>query len=197
MKIRPGDEATIRAVETSVKRRKNEPDDAPDYEAHFCLPSDKYNARGFGRKVYGVCSIVRDDFARLVACVRPASWDREGRLLIMETNASGSLPKLALINIYAVNGTENPYKDPETGRVVGTRHDRKLEVHRLLQQECRKFHARGFAVVLAGDREPLCVSIQSTHADRPCGSQHRSFINRWLSQLENLPKATLLEPLGF
>ena len=63
VKINPEDSATIRAVEKAVRRPSSEPCDAYDYEAHFCLPSDKYNARGFGRKVYGVCSIVRKDFS--------------------------------------------------------------------------------------------------------------------------------------
>jgi exonuclease III len=50
-----------------------------------------------------------------------------------------------------VNGTDAPYKDSTTGENVGTRHDRKLQVHRLLQNECRELEERGFAVVLAGD----------------------------------------------
>lgn len=153
VKISSEDYATIRAVERSVKLGKSNADDAFDYEAHFCLPSDQYNARGFRGKIYGVCSIVRKDFANAIACIRPVSWDREGRLLIIETIPSQHLPKLALINIYAVNGTDNPYKDPETGQVIGTRHDRKLQFHQLLQQECRNMEARGFAVVLAGDSE--------------------------------------------
>ena len=35
--------------------------------------------------------------------------------------------------------------------MTGTRHDRKLEVHKLLAAECRKLEADGFAVILAGD----------------------------------------------
>merc|ERR1711939_482261 len=50
-----------------------------------------------------------------------------------------------------VNGTDYPYKDSKSGKVTGTRHDRKLEVHKLLAAECRKLETDGFAVILAGD----------------------------------------------
>ncbi|KAK3686721.1 hypothetical protein LTR37_019513 [Vermiconidia calcicola] len=123
VKINPEDIKTMRAVEKAVARQTTEPADAYDYKVHFCLPSDKFNARGFGRKVYGVCSIVRADFSeRYVDKVRPVSWDAEGRFLVIETKATERMPKLAFINVYAVNGTDNPYKDPEAGEVVGTRH---------------------------------------------------------------------------
>lgn len=59
--------------------------------------------------------------------------------------------KLALYNIYAVNGTDNPYRDPTTGAVLGTRHDRKLAFHRLLMEECQIMEADGREVLLAGD----------------------------------------------
>ena len=152
VKINPADSTTKRAVEQTVRRQPDESADAYEYDAHFCLPSDKFNARGFGGKVYGVCSIVRRDFKeRCVERIRPVDWDVEGRFLVTETKASGLLPKLAIINIYAVNGTDNPYRDPQTGKDAGTRHDRKLQVHSLLHAECKALEASGFEAVLAGD----------------------------------------------
>lgn len=152
VEINPDDNATIHAVQTAVRRQANESATAPEYRAEFCLPSDKFNARGFGRKVYGVCSIVREDFNDVyVDSIRPVKWDAEGRFLVLETKPKTSIPKLAIVNIYAVNGTDHPYRDPITGKESGTRHDRKLQVHALLQRECRDLEARGFGVVLAGD----------------------------------------------
>lgn len=49
-----------------------------------------------------------------------------------------------------VNGTDLPYKN-ETGQIDGTRHDRKLRVHSLLQAECRALESEGKRVILAGD----------------------------------------------
>jgi len=152
VKINPEDKATMGAVRRAVRKQPEDDAGETDYEAHFCLPSDKYNARGFGRKVYGVCTIVRRDWADAhVEKIRPVSWDAEGRFLVIETRASGNIPKLAIINVYAVNGTENPYRDSVTGEVKGTRHDRKLQVHALLQKECRALEADGFKVIVAGD----------------------------------------------
>lgn len=143
VKINPSDDATKRAVEKAVNHRG----DGPVYAVHFCLPRDKYNARGFGRKVYGVATIIRKDFLEdEVVAVREVQWDVEGRILVVETKS-----KLSIWNIYAVNGTDNPYKDPSTGQVVGTRHDRKLAFHKLLLQECRQLESQGWRVVLSGD----------------------------------------------
>lgn len=152
VKIAPGNDSTMKAVERAIQPGVDEPPGAPFYRAFFCLPKDNYNARGFGRKVYGVCSIIRQGFFDAhVERVREVDWVREGRFLVCETKAIGSLPKLAIVNLYAVNGTDAPYKDPDTGKPFGTRHDRKLQVHKLLQAECQALMSRGFQIVLAGD----------------------------------------------
>lgn len=147
VKINPNDEKTQRAVERAINADKDERDDGPQYLVRFCLPNDPYNARGFGRKVYGVATIIRQDFYQNeVETIRTVDWDLEGRILIVETKK-----KLSIWNIYAVNGTMNDYKSPETGQVVGTRHDRKLAVHHLLVDECKRLETDGYRVVLAGD----------------------------------------------
>lgn len=151
IKVNSADTATLKAIQSAVQRGDDD-DQEPGYVAHFCLPSDKYNARGFGGKVYGVCSIIRRDFSdEWITGVRAVDWDKEGRVQVIETKGSASQPKLAIINLYAVNGTDNPYKDSDSGKVVGTRHDRKIQVHDLLAAECRKLEASGFTVVIAGD----------------------------------------------
>lgn len=152
VKIAPDDASTKRVVEMAIQPGADEPSDAPSYKAFFSLPKDKYNARGFGRKVYGVCSIVQQDFCdAYVEKVREVDWDLEGRFLVCETRPMQSVPKLAIFNLYAVNGTDAPYKDPDTGKPFGTRHGRKLRVHKLLQAECKALLSRGFQIVLAGD----------------------------------------------
>lgn len=154
VKINPNDDATKSAVRQAVKSNA---EGEPDYEAHFCLPTDPHNARGFGRKVYGVCTIVRKDFtAKYQPNVRSVDWDLEGRIQIVETQD----PKLSIWNIYAVNGTDNPYKDSNTGAVVGTRHDRKLAVHKHMLDEAKSLESRGYGVILAGD-----MNIARSHLD--------------------------------
>ncbi|KAJ9667147.1 hypothetical protein H2201_002667 [Coniosporium apollinis] len=146
VKINPKDERTKRAVQAAINST-NGSDGGPTYTTHFTLPRDPHNAKGFGGKVYGVASLLRDDFCRdRGVSVRDVEWDLEGRIHVIETR-----DKLAVFNIYAVNGTENSYRSPETGAVVGTRHDRKLAFHALLLEECRRMEREGWRVVLAGD----------------------------------------------
>lgn len=152
VKVNPSDMASQSAVSRAVKRDASEPDTNPDYVTHFCLPHDAHNTTGFGRKVYGVCSIVRKDFAdQYVERMRGVDWDAEGRFSIVETKPGFDVPKMAIFNVYMINGTDNPYKDSETGTVTGTRHKRKLAVHRLLQAEIRKSEQDGYHAIIAGD----------------------------------------------
>jgi exonuclease III len=210
VKINPDDISSIRAVETAVKRQEAESPDAHDYEAYFCLPSDRHNARGFGRNVYGVCTIIREDYSKtVVERIQPVNWDAEGRFLMLETKESLGIPKLAIINVYAVNGTDNPYKDSKTGEILGTRHDRKIQVHSLLQAECRRLEADGFGVILAGDGKsrscvnPLlhrdCLRYAQSHycnltrLTKLVLSQHCSFSVRRTSKSKDFSQAALLQ----
>ncbi|KAK4121658.1 DNase I-like protein [Parathielavia appendiculata] len=152
LKVQQGDTKTLAALLSSLNTPLNHDDELTDsrtYTLDAVLPRDKYNARGFGGKLYGVGTIVRTDFARShVALVRSADWDLEGRAT---PNHTVHTP-LALINVYAVNGTSAPYRDPRTGRPTSrTRHDHKLAFHTYLRDECLTLERRGFGVVVAGD----------------------------------------------
>ncbi|KAJ4299934.1 hypothetical protein N0V90_005181 [Kalmusia sp. IMI 367209] len=145
----------------------------PSYEAHFTLPCDPHNARGLhgNGKVYGVCSIIREDlFTKYHAKVRTVDWDKEGRVSIVELRHA--TVKLALFNIYAVNGTDSPYRDPATGAVKGTRHDRKLAFHRLLMEECIHLEHNGWQVLLAGDMNVAPATIDGHPRLRTFPQQH-------------------------
>ena len=116
------------------------------YDAHLCLPKDKHNATGFGGKVYGVCTLIRRDLASRTD-VRDVTWDLEGRAQVVGIPSL----KLEVFNVYAVNGTTNDYRDPDTGKVVGNRHDRKRAFHLLLAEEIRAHEEKGWGVVVVGD----------------------------------------------
>lgn len=183
IKISPSDKKTPNTLLNFVNTSLGKDDILrPDtrYTLDVNLPRDKHNARGFGGKVHGVGTLLREDFAsQHVADIRHADWDLEGRVTIVELRArhqekEGMKMKeqpqqpviktnptklaaavqdrpLALLNIYAVNGTTAPYRSPETGKVVGTRHDHKLAFHTRLRDECLELEDRGFSVVMAGD----------------------------------------------
>lgn len=158
VKIKLGDETTMRAVRKAVASKTGS--NTPGYETHFCLPSRKYTHRGSGARVYGVCTLIRSDFAdAYVERTEQVTWDTEGRFLVTYTRKIGDRPRMAIWNVYMVNGTTLPYRDPVSGEIIGTRHDRKLEVHALLQQHCHRLQDEGYSVVIAGDinvaRTPL------------------------------------------
>lgn len=145
-------DAVKAAINSRLRSESNADREGPVYEAHFTLPNDSYNARGLrgSGKVYGICSILRTDLRkRYEINVRTLDWDKEGRISVVEI--TGRTRKLAIFNIYAVNGTENAFRDSETGAVKGTRHDRKLDVHRLLMAECLELQRDGWDVLLGGD----------------------------------------------
>ena len=79
--------------------------------------------------------------------IRLVDWDSEGRVLILEFKESG----LVVFNIYAVNGTINPYRDPITGKVIGDRHMRKRIFQKELSDECNRYMEKGWEICIAGD----------------------------------------------
>ena len=159
VKIAPSDEKGKRAFEDAANNdqggRETPECDAGEkevrdvkYKAFFSLPRDKHNARGLGGKgkVHGVCTLIRDDVLPMQE-TKEAPWDLEGRVLITEFLRL----KLVVINGYWVNGTMNPYRDPESGEVVGTRHDRKRAFHSSMVEEVKAWERKGCGVVLVGD----------------------------------------------
>jgi exonuclease III len=146
VKIAFTDLQTQKALERAANISQSPNDSGPTYSAFFCLPHDKHNARSWEGKVYGVATFVCDDILDEVLRTREVEWDVEGRVLITELRC-----KIAVINSYWVNGTDSPYKNPKTGEVMGTRHDRKREFHRLMLEECKSYEKRGWHVVVVGD----------------------------------------------
>ncbi|KAL8654993.1 MAG: hypothetical protein Q9226_003215 [Calogaya cf. arnoldii] len=150
VKIAPSDtssQASVRRVANSTSPSDDRPTEASRlYNAHFNLPRDKHNATGFRGKVYGVCTLVRRDVAES-STTNPVDWDLEGRVLVTELPDHG----IVVFNLYAVNGTTNPYRDPESGKTIGDRHMRKRIFHTQLRNECSRYESRGWDVVIAGD----------------------------------------------
>jgi exonuclease III len=175
LKINPRDHKTMAALLSALNTSLDSSDlvtATSRYTLDVNVPRDKFNARAFGGKLYGVGTILREDFAsQYVATVRHAEWDLEGRVSITElqravgsgigskrqtgsgekTSTAAISRPLALINVYAVNGTSAPYRSSENGQTVGTRHEHKIAFHSKLRDECLELEQRGFHVVVAGD----------------------------------------------
>jgi len=189
VKIAFNDTATQRAVRRAVNDTHGySKDDGPRYDVFFTLPNDKFNARGWGGKVYGVCSIVRQDFLNAhVERVRDVDWDQEGRILIVELKE-----KIQIWNVYAVNGTDNPWRDPQSGEIIGTRHDKKLELHRKIVADCQSAAGKGISLLLIGDMNVAPSRIDGHPNLRTFPEQHvinRADFNRKFFNAENGLKA--------
>ncbi|KAJ9092227.1 hypothetical protein QFC19_008764 [Naganishia cerealis] len=105
-------------------------------------PSLSYAKRG---KNFGVVTYVRDDVK--VLRTREVDWDKEGRVVVIE------LDGLAIYNVYALNGSEYPWNDPQTGKTRGSRNERKREFNRLLMEDVKhqRKNPQTPHIILVGD----------------------------------------------
>jgi exodeoxyribonuclease III len=135
VRVRASDAASIAAMASAL----------PGYQCFFSLNDDPVNVRFRGGRAYGVATYVRRELN--VHEVPRASWDREGRLEVLE------LPdfNLAVANLYAVNGSDKPYFDHERGALHGDRHQFKRAFQSSCLQAFSLLRERGRALVLIGD----------------------------------------------
>lgn len=168
VKISSVDTKTQRLLEAAANSG-NQPDE-PTYTTHFSLPRDKHNATGFGGRVHGVATLIRDD-APLLTTSKP-DWDLEGRVLIHRFQRLN----LVVINGYWVNGTSNPYRNTMTGEITGTRHDHKLRFHAQMLRLCKDLENQGKSVLLLGDMNIAPARIDGHPNLRTSPVQH--IVNR-------------------
>lgn len=106
VRVRPNDTAEVAAMTSAL----------PDYVCFDALCDDPQNGKFRGGRAYGVATYVRKDLACAVL-PRPV-WDREGRVIACVLPAHA----LAVVNVYAVNGTDRPHFDHDVGAFSGDRH---------------------------------------------------------------------------
>ena len=121
----------------------------PDYRCHYSLPRDPRNVTFRGGRMYGVATFVRGHWRAEVP-----EWDLEGRVIIVRRHG------LAIVNIYAVNGTSKPYFD-DAGRIAGDRHELKRRFQSSVMDLGRELRKEG-AVIMVGDWN-VSRTAQDTH----------------------------------
>jgi len=128
LRIRGQDSADIARLQAAL----------PGYRCHFSLARDARNVTFRGGRMYGVATFVRGRWRAEVP-----TWDLEGRIVVVRKTG------LAVVNVYAVNGTSKPYYD-EHGQVSGDRHALKRRFQaQVLELGCEL--RREGSVILAGD----------------------------------------------
>jgi exodeoxyribonuclease-3 len=128
LRIRAHDAEAIGALERAL----------PGYRCHYSLPRDPRNVTFRGGRMYGVATFVQGQWRAEVP-----EWDLEGRVVVVRR------PDLAVVNLYAVNGTTKPYLD-DAGGIAGDRHELKRRFQSSVMDLGRELRKEG-AVILAGD----------------------------------------------
>lgn len=123
----------------SLKVAPNGNGDEPQYTTFTSL-----NRATRGQRHFGVITYVRNP--EDVAAAREVDWDTEGRVMILEMKSGW-----ALVNVYALNGSEYMWRDAFGRCPPKTRNERKREFNQLLMEECRAMQVRGLRLVLVGD----------------------------------------------
>ena len=103
LRIRERDAQAISALQSALA----------GYRCHYSLPRDPRNVTFRGGRTYGVATFVQGRWRAEVP-----KWDLEGRVVVVRRHG------LAIVNVYAVNGTSKPYFD-DAGRIAGDRHELK------------------------------------------------------------------------
>jgi len=134
VRIRPQDQALVARMHAAL----------PGFSCHASLNHDPHNGRFRGGRAYGVATWSR---AELAATALRFPWDTEGRVIV------SGLPsqRLAIINVYAVNGTSRPHWDAGRGGPHGDRHQFKQHFIERLGEEARALQDSGLDLVLIGD----------------------------------------------
>jgi exodeoxyribonuclease-3 len=128
LRVRQKDADTVAALENAL----------PGYRCHYSLPRDVRNVTFRGGRMYGVATFVRGRWRGEVP-----DWDLEGRVVIVRKRG------LAIVNVYAVNGTAKPYVDT-SGRIASDRHELKRRFQANVLDLGRELRRDG-SVIMAGD----------------------------------------------
>ena len=128
LRIRGHDAPAVSALEAAL----------PGYRCYHALARDPRNVTFRGGRMYGVATFVRGRWRG-----EAPEWDLEGRVVVVRKRG------LAIVNVYAVNGTAKPYFD-EKGRVAGDRHALKRRFQASVMALGRDLRRDG-GVIMAGD----------------------------------------------
>jgi exodeoxyribonuclease-3 len=169
-RVRPQDEALVDAMQRAL----------PGYDCHASMNRDRHNGAFRGGRAYGVATWVRAP----ESAVRLAyPWDVEGRVVVTGLPARG----LAVANVYAVNGTARPHRDPRTGAVHGDRHRFKQAFIERLGRDLAALQRQGLRLVAIGDWNVSRTALDTTprlRKEEPHATARRRFNEEFVAGLD-------------
>jgi exodeoxyribonuclease III len=170
VRIRASDAAAIAAMARLL----------PEFRCFHSLNRDPRNGAFRGGRAYGVVTYLREDVhARQV----DFQWDREGRICALLLRS----PDIALVNVYAVNGTARPHWDHVIEDFAGDRHAFK---QRFIEQLGRELMEPPFAdkpLILVGDWNVSRAKIDTTprlRTEEPHATARRRFNDEFMPTLD-------------
>lgn len=134
VRIRPRDAEAVARMHAAL----------PGFTCHASLNHDPHNGAFRGGRAYGVATWVR---VAMASTPLRFDWDTEGRVIVAGLPAHG----LAIVNVYAVNGSARPHWDAGRGGTQGDRHQFKQHFIERLGGEMQTLLAGGLPLVLIGD----------------------------------------------
>jgi exodeoxyribonuclease-3 len=170
VRIRSTDSDAIAAMERAL----------PGFHCFHSLNRDPRNGAFRGGRAYGVATYLR---AGIRARQIGMPSDREGRISALVLRS----PRLALVNVYAVNGTARPHWDHDAGGFAGDRHMFK---QRFIEQLGRALGVPPFAgmpLILAGDWNVSRAKIDATprlRTEQPHATARRRFNDELMPSLD-------------
>jgi len=180
VRIRPGDQALVARMHAAL----------PGFACHASLNHDTHNGRFRGGRAYGVATWLR---AELEATPLRFAWDTEGRVIVSALSSLG----LAVVNVYAVNGTHRPYWDAERGALYGDRHQFKQRFIERLGDEAQALAAHGLELALTGDWNISRSRLDTTprlRTEEPHATARRRFNEEFIGGLRLTDALRQLHP---
>jgi exodeoxyribonuclease-3 len=170
VRVRAWDDVLIRRMHAAL----------PGYDCLHSLNDDRRNAAFRGGRAHGVATWVR---TRVQAQGGTWPWDREGRVVV------AGLPglNLAIVNVYAVNGTGKPYWDHERGCVAGDRHAFKRRLIERIGAQVRTLRETGLDLILIGDWNTTRAAIDTDprlRREAPHAAARRAFNEDFMHGLD-------------
>jgi exodeoxyribonuclease-3 len=180
VRVRPRDRVLVERMRSAL----------PGYHCDYALNHDMRNATWHGGRAYGVATWARTDFDPAPLTF---DWDREGRVVVSRIDSM----HLAVVNVYAVNGTSRPYWSHELGRFDGDRHAYKRRFIEQLASEAAALSAAGLQLVMIGDWNVSRTRLDTwprLRTEEPHATARAAFNDRFIPALGLVDAFRALHP---